>query len=139
MTQSIPPIDKVAWILLRDGKLLSTRNHGRELFYFPGGKREAGEQDLDTLVREIKEELTVDIRRETARLYGVFEAQADAQNTPRLVTMACYFASYDGMLKPSNEIAEMAWFTYADRHRVSLVDTLVFDQLRADNLLGNVT
>ncbi|WP_328994598.1 NUDIX domain-containing protein [Kribbella sp. NBC_01245] len=47
--------EKVAWVLVRDGQVLVTRTHGRELFYFPGGHREPGESDAETLVREIDE------------------------------------------------------------------------------------
>ena len=49
--------EKVAWVLVREGQVLVTRNHGRDLFYFPGGHREPGETDAQTLVREIDEEL----------------------------------------------------------------------------------
>ncbi|MFA0122432.1 NUDIX hydrolase, partial [Vibrio sp. 10N.261.48.A2] len=38
-------IDKLAWIFIKDGKLLMVRSKGKELFYLPGGKREAGESD----------------------------------------------------------------------------------------------
>ncbi|MFC7106427.1 hypothetical protein ACFQQB_42100 [Nonomuraea rubra] len=34
--------EKVAWVLVRDHRVLMTRSHGREVFYFPGGMREPG-------------------------------------------------------------------------------------------------
>jgi 8-oxo-dGTP pyrophosphatase MutT (NUDIX family) len=42
---------KVAWIRLEEGRILSTRSRGKEVYYLPGGKREPGESDLDTLDR----------------------------------------------------------------------------------------
>ncbi len=48
-------VDKIAWIQIGDGKILSTRSRGKNVYYLPGGKREAGETDLDTLVREVEE------------------------------------------------------------------------------------
>ncbi|GAA1284312.1 hypothetical protein Psi02_33790 [Planotetraspora silvatica] len=69
-------IDKIAWIHLEDGKVLSTRTRGKDVYYFPGGKREPGETDLDTLTREIDEELAVAVLPATAELLGVFEARA---------------------------------------------------------------
>ncbi len=48
-------IDKIAWIHLEDGKILSTRSRGKDVYYIPGGKREPGETDVDTLTREIDE------------------------------------------------------------------------------------
>ncbi|SDZ25525.1 8-oxo-dGTP pyrophosphatase MutT, NUDIX family [Micromonospora pattaloongensis] len=126
-------IDKVAWLRVEDGRVLATRSHGRTLYYLPGGEREPGETDLQTLTREVAEELTVTIMPETVTPVGTFEAQADAQPPGVLVRMACYAADYDaaGALSPSAEIAELAWLTYADRDRVSPVEQLVFDQLHA--------
>jgi 8-oxo-dGTP pyrophosphatase MutT (NUDIX family) len=128
-------IDKVAWIELVDGLILSTRSHGKDVYYLPGGKREAGEGDLDTLVREISEELTVAVDPATARHMGTFEAQAHGHPGGVIVRMTCYSATYTGTLTPSMEIAELAWLSYADRDRVSPVDQLIFDQLRSAGTL----
>ena len=46
-------IDKVAFLFLRDGKILSTRSKGKDKYYIPGGKREGDETDIETLVREV--------------------------------------------------------------------------------------
>ncbi|WP_040407039.1 NUDIX hydrolase [Amycolatopsis nigrescens] len=122
-------IDKVAWILLVDGRVLGTRSHGKDVYYLPGGKREPGESDLETLVREIDEELAVRIDPDTASPAGVFEAQAHGHADGVLVRMTCYRAGYHGTLTASNEIAELAWLSYADRARVSPVDKIIFDRL----------
>jgi 8-oxo-dGTP diphosphatase len=122
-------IDKIAWIELADGTVLSTRSRGKDAYYLPGGKREPGETDLETLVREIREELSVSIRAASARHLGTFEAQAHGHASGVTVRMTCYTASYEGTLRPDNEIEEMVWLTYADRARVSPVDQLIFDHL----------
>jgi 8-oxo-dGTP diphosphatase len=69
--------EKVAWVLVQRGLVLVTRNHGKELFYFPGGHREPGESDIDTLTREISEELTARIDVGSAEHFGTFETRAD--------------------------------------------------------------
>jgi 8-oxo-dGTP diphosphatase len=129
-------IDKIAWIRLMDGAILSTRNTGRDVFYLPGGKREAGESDTDTLRREIREELSVDVLTGTAAHVGTFQAQAHGHPAGTEVRMACYTADYRGQLRADNEIAEIVWLTYADRDRVSAVDRLVFDFLYAAGRLA---
>jgi 8-oxo-dGTP diphosphatase len=132
----MPDIDKIAWIHLVDGRVLSTRSHGRDAFYFPGGKREPGESDLETLAREVLEELTVTIDPATAAPEGVFEDQAHAHAAGVRVRMTCYTAAYSGTLTPAAEIAELAWFSYADRSRVSPVDQQIFDHLYAGGRLS---
>ncbi|GLF92911.1 NUDIX hydrolase [Streptomyces yaizuensis] len=128
-------IDKIAWIHIVDGRVLSTRSRGRTRYYLPGGKREAGESDLDTLVREIKEELSVDLRRETARFAGEFRAQADAHPDGVEVRMRCYECAHDGEPVPSSEIAEVVWLRYADRRLTSPVDQIIFDRLLSEGRL----
>ncbi|MFB9239677.1 NUDIX domain-containing protein [Plantactinospora siamensis] len=128
-------IDKVAWILLVDGAVLSTRSRGRDVWYLPGGKREPGESDGETLVREVREELTVDIVPDTARHLGTFTAPAHGQPPGTMVRMACYTADHRGQPAPDNEIEEIGWLTLADRDRVSAVDQLVFAHLRDAGLL----
>ncbi|WFE98945.1 NUDIX domain-containing protein [Micromonospora sp. WMMD964] len=128
-------IDKVAWILIEDGRVLSTRSMGKEAWYLPGGKREPGETDLETLRREIGEELSVEIDVPSAVHLGVFTAAAHGHAAGVTVRMTCYRAGYRGRLQPASEIAEMAWLGYADRHRTSAVDHIIFDHLLAEDLL----
>ena len=128
-------IDKVAYLHLKDGKSLSTRSKGKDKYYLPGGKREGHESDMETLVREIKEELTVDIIESTARFYGVFEAQAHGKEEGGLVKMTCYTAEYSGELKADSEIAELVWLTSADAALVSPVDQLIFADLKGKGML----
>lgn len=127
----IAPIDKVAYLRLEEGKILVTRSTGKDVWYIPGGKREGDESDLETLQREVLEELSVVIHPASARFFGEFIAQAHGKPEGVLVRMRCFSAAYKGDLVAANEIAELAWFTYADRTRVSPVDQLIFDDLRA--------
>ncbi|NBH02928.1 NUDIX domain-containing protein [Amycolatopsis sp. SID8362] len=128
-------IDKIAWLHPLDGRILSTRSRGKDVYYLPGGKREPGESDAETLIREIHEELDVAIVPGSITPAGVFEAEAHGHaGTP--VRMTCYTAEYSGTLKASSEIEEVAWLTYADRDRVSAVDQLIFDHLHETGQLS---
>jgi 8-oxo-dGTP diphosphatase len=120
-------IDTVAWVRLENGRILCGRPRGKDVFFIPGGKREGTETDLQTLLREIAEELTVVLLPDTVRHVGTYEADQ--------VRMSCYTADYRGTLKASSEIDELAWFSYADRPRVPPVDQLLFDDLQASGRL----
>jgi 8-oxo-dGTP diphosphatase len=131
----MPLIDKIAWLHLENGQILSTRSRGKDVYYLPGGKREPGESDVQTLVREIAEELTVAVDPESAVHAGTFEAQAHGHASGVTVRMTCYTADFEGTPTPANEIEEIAWLTYADRARVSPVDQLIFDRLHRNGQL----
>jgi 8-oxo-dGTP diphosphatase len=125
-------IDTVAWVRVEHGRILCARPRGKDVFYIPGGKREGGESDLEALRREITEELTVTLLPGTVRHVGTYQAaQADGRPERVMVRMSCYTGDYSGTLTPSSEIAEFAWFGYADRPRVPPVDQLLFDDLNA--------
>jgi len=129
-------IDKIAWLHLHDGQLLSTRSRGKDRYYIPGGKREAGETDQQTLLREISEELTVALDADSLAYVGTFEAPAHGHPSGVLVRMTCYRARYTGTLQPAAEIEEVVWLTYRHRPEVSAVDQLIFDWLREQGLLA---
>lgn len=128
-------IDKVAFIYLVNGKILSTRSKGKDKYYIPGGKRECGETDVQTLVREVKEELSVSIIESSAKLYGIFEAQAHGKAEGVLVKMTCYTADFAGDLLADSEIAEIVWLTMDDIEKISPVDKLIFSDLHKKGLL----
>lgn len=129
-------IETVAWVRVEDGRILCARSRGRDVFYIPGGKLEAGETELDALLREIKEELAVDLVPETVRAFGTYQARAHAQADGVEVVMSCYTADYQGAPSASGEIEELDWLGYADRDRVAPVDQLLFDDLRAAGQLA---
>jgi 8-oxo-dGTP pyrophosphatase MutT (NUDIX family) len=119
-------IDKIAFIEIQEGKILSTRSKGKTKYYIPGGKREKGESDQQTLIREIAEELNVLITPNTAIHIGNFSAQSDGAKEGIEVLMTCYKATYTGQLKASSEIEEIRWLSYSDLDIVSEVDKKIF-------------
>ena len=123
-------IDKIALIKIKDGQVLSTRSKGKINYYFPGGKREAGETDEQTLIREIREELSVEIIPNSYKYIGTFKAQSDGMKDGIIVKMTCYSADFTGILNANNEIEEIKWLNYADIDTVSAVDKIIFDFLK---------
>lgn len=128
-------IDKIAFIYIKDKKILSTLSKGKDTYYIPGGKRELGETDEETLIRECKEELTIDIKKDTIKYYGTFKAQAHGKAEGIIVKMTCYFADFSGILEPNSEIEEIRWLEYKDMNKISPVDKLIFNDLYNKKLI----
>ena len=65
-SQAGPTIEVAAGLVFRDQRLLVAQRppggHLAGLWEFPGGKRERGESWVDCLVRELNEELAIEVR-----------------------------------------------------------------------------
>jgi 8-oxo-dGTP pyrophosphatase MutT (NUDIX family) len=129
------PIDKLAWIEIKDNLILLTKSYGKDKYYIPGGKREIGETNEQALTREIHEELSVTIDNGTLKFIGTFEAQAHGQPEGIFVKMTCYSGDYFGELNANSEIEAIKWFSYSDKDKVVGVDKLIFDHLKQNGLL----
>lgn len=128
-------IDKIALIYIKDRKVLSSRSKGKDTYYLPGGKREGDETDQETLIREIKEELNVDIIEASINYYGTFEAQAHGHREGLIVRMTCYTAEFEGAPEASNEIEELIWFGSEGSEHSSPVDKLIYADMIERNLI----
>ena len=128
-------IYKLAYIHLVNRKLLVTLSKGKDTWYIPGGKREGSETDEEVIIREIKEELSVDLIPQSIRYYGTFEAQAHGKPKGTIVRMTCYTADFKGELKPSAEIEKLDYFDYSKKDLSSPVDHLIFDDLKNKRLI----
>ena len=128
-------IDKLAWLYICDGKLLCARSKNKDLFYIPGGKRELAESDEQALIREIQEEVSVELIPSSIKFAEVFKAQADGKSNDTTVKLTCYFADFQGELSPDAEIEEIAFLSYQDKHLCSLASLQAMHWLKKQGLL----
>lgn len=128
-------IDKLAWIYVREGKLLSARSKNKKLFYVPGGKREVGETDEEALIREIEEEVSVRLVESSIKYAGTFSGPADGKGKETTVKLSCYFADYLGELKPAAEIEEIGFIEYENKALCSSASIVVMDWLKSQGLI----
>lgn len=128
-------IEKVAWLRIENRRVLFLRSKGRDKFYFPGGKREKNESDMETLTRELKEELGVEFKPETAVRFEAFRAHADAQAEPTIVESIFYMGDVEGRLVPSSEIEELAWLSSKDGNKLTVLGTAVVQRLKEKDLV----
>jgi hypothetical protein len=123
-------VDRLAWIHVVDHKILMLRHALGERFEFPGGNRIPEQSDFETLAEQIKEKLNIALQRPSFRFMGIFEAMGDGLPYGKFVRISCYFGPYKGMIALRSPDEEMAWLTYADRHKVGATAQLIFDHLK---------
>lgn len=126
---------KAAWIHIKNRQVLVARSKGNSIFFLPGGGADENETKKQALIRELKEELSINVKKETVKHVGTFEAPSFEFPETISVLMDCFTADYSGELVPSSEVTEIAWFNHEDREKTSAVDKKVFDYLKQRGLI----
>jgi 8-oxo-dGTP diphosphatase len=103
-------IIRIAAALIRNekGQVLLVRKRGTSFFMQPGGKIERDETPRAALVRELKEELRLDIAEATPSYLGKFTAEAAGEDG-RLVEAEIFRIELVGPVAPAAEIEDIAW------------------------------
>jgi 8-oxo-dGTP diphosphatase len=124
-------IEVSAALIFRDGKLLITQRHAGAhlggLWEFPGGKREAGETFEQCLVREIREELGVEIA--VGELYDEITHDYPGKSV-HLKFFNCRLVQGEPR---SLDCAGVKWIEKADlgRHEFPAADARLLDKLKS--------
>src|SRR5262249_52766858 len=114
---------KIGVAVTKMGRLLVLRKKGTSSYILPGGKPEGGEDDLQTLVREIQEELGCGVDPLSITFLGAFsDTAADIQDAT--VTIRLYEAKLIGNPSPRAEIETMKWYCPKRNSRGSLAPSL---------------
>ncbi|MEZ5996074.1 MAG: NUDIX domain-containing protein [Hyphomonadaceae bacterium] len=97
-------------VIVSDGhRLLVVRKKDGRSFILPGGKPEAGENDLQTIAREIDEELGCAVEPRSVSYLATFtDTAADMVATE--ITLRVYSAKLIGEPEARSEIDTLAWF-----------------------------
>lgn len=102
-------------ILDRQHRVLTVRKRGTDRFMQPGGKPEPDESADQTAVREVGEEIGLQLQSDQLVDMGSFRAAA-ANEADTVVVCHNFMVEYDdaaqdllGALEPAAEIAELRW------------------------------
>lgn len=100
---------KAAGIIIKDRKLLVERSYNKDFFIAPGGGIEKGETAEQALVRELKEEFSIDVDEKDLTPFANFSAEA--ANHPGLTVHMEVFVveEWQGDIVPDNEVEEIRW------------------------------
>jgi 8-oxo-dGTP pyrophosphatase MutT (NUDIX family) len=99
-----------ALLIGADGRTLLVRKRGTQAFMQPGGKIESGEPAVMALIRELEEELGLQVDPDTPEYLGSFAALA--ANEPGFEVRCDLFeVRIEGDVSPAAEIEEVLWIT----------------------------
>ena len=99
---------RVGLAVVQDGGLLMVRNKDSRFWSIPGGHIEDGETPREALERELKEELSVDLKADSFHVAGRF-SDRHAESGEEFQLTLC-LGDIVGTPTPSAEIGEYIWF-----------------------------
>ena len=100
---------KYALCIIRDNRLLALEEADNESYLMPGGRPVPGETYAQTLLRELKEELGIELDTDTLTFIGTFKDMAAGDADAR-VKLELYTGDFRGELIPSAEVKRLVWF-----------------------------
>lgn len=119
---------KIAVAILRNeqDELLTVRKKESTYYQLPGGKIEGEERPIDTLLRELKEELDLNLQEKDCQFLTVHEAQAvnEQGRTVRGYVFTCQLPTDSQYLEPNAELAEVKWVRKEQVKEVKLANLL---------------
>lgn len=115
-------------------QVLTVRKSGTAAFMLPGGKLEPGESPIEAAVREVLEEIGIEITPPDLTELGTFTAAA-ANEPDTSVSGHIFCAELTGEPNPAGEIAELRWYDQSDSspQLAPLLRDHIFPALRAAN------
>lgn len=114
MTLAAPVIEVVAALIVDGaGRMLLVRKRGTNRFMQAGGKPDPGESSRRALVREVAEELSLDVDEAALVPLGRFETAA-ANEAGHLVRAEVFRLRLDAQPVAAAEIEEARWCTEAE-------------------------
>lgn len=120
-------IYKTALAVFENKKILLTREaKNKDVFYMLGGKVKENESDIDSLKREVAEEVGCEIAEGSIRFLHEFEAPAHGRENT-VVNIKLYGGTFVGEPKPSSEIAEIRYFdsTIEAKHLTPISEEII--------------
>ncbi|MGO2052551.1 NUDIX hydrolase [Glutamicibacter sp. 287] len=97
-----------ACLINDQGQILLVRKRGTSKFMQPGGKPEKGETPLETVMREVHEELGVKFEEKDFAEYGQWLGPA-ANEADTSIQAYLFGARFNGSPKPLAELEELMW------------------------------
>ena len=128
-------INKLALLHIENKKLLVVYARGRDQWFFVGGKPDEGETKMEALKREVKEEVDSDIKEETLKVYGEFEAPAHGKPEGTFVRTYVYTGALVSEPKPSAEIDRIGYIGKEGLDNATVLGKIILEKLIEDGLI----
>ncbi len=125
-------------IVIKNKQLLLAYSKNKQAWYLPGGKIDKGETAIQSLIREIKEELNLTIEEQDLTFYRHIAAPAYGEAAHIIMEQDSFLYELTQEINPANEIAAVQFFDLPSYHKEPAQVPgvlLLFEHLEEDGLI----
>lgn len=97
-------------VVTKNNQLLLAYSNNKNAWYLPGGKVDKGETPKEALIREIREELNIDLQPDKIESYKHISAPAYGEKPELIMEQDTFRYNLTEDIQPSHEIAAVKYF-----------------------------
>jgi|SRR5579871_4102332 len=101
-------------VVVDQKKLLLAFSNNKQAWYLPGGKIDDNETAIEALIREIGEELNIELDESRLKFYIHVSAPAFGETNGIIMEQDCFLYELNESPHPSAEIKEIKYFNCSD-------------------------
>lgn len=125
-------------VVTKNNQLLLAYSNNKNAWYLPGGKVDKGETSREALIREIREELNIDLQSDKIENYKHISAPAYGESPELIMEQDTFRYDLTEEIQPSHEIAAVRYFDQEMyKHELAQVPGVlkVFKLLKEDGII----
>lgn len=97
-------------VVTKKNQLLLAYSRNKNAWYLPGGKIDKGETSKEALVREIREELSIELQLDRIGSYKLVSAPAYGEDSDLIMKQDTFLYDLTEEIEPSHEITAVKYF-----------------------------
>ncbi|WP_447640239.1 MULTISPECIES: NUDIX hydrolase [Chitinophagaceae] len=125
-------------VVVQNNQLLLAYSKRKNAWYLPGGKVDKGETSLEAVIREVREELSIELDPTRLQYYCHTTAPAYGEANNFIMEQDCFSYELNETINPSNEILAVRYFSFEDyiQEPAQVIGVLnIFERLKKDSLI----
>ena len=137
-SKKINVITTAGLVVVKNRKLLLAFSRNKQAWYLPGGKVDPGETTEHALIREVREELNIQLCHDELRYYIHISAIAFGEINELQMEQDCFFHELKQIPNPSAEIVAIKYFdieSYSKEPSQVPGVVMIMNQLKMDGII----
>ncbi len=138
ITVQVKKLFTAGLIVVNQEKLLLAFSNNKQAWYLPGGKIDNNETSAEALIREVREELNIELNESGFKFYTHISAPAFGEANDIIMEQDCFLYKLNETPQPSSEIKDVKYFSchdYSFEEKQVPGVIMILEKLKKDGLV----